>query len=124
MELIGDLVKRNRIQPDHAPFVIVGGLDFWVVVRICEMMQREMPVPQRVSVVGIALVHVLRRNRGPHREQRREDDQCEHATWRPRHSVIMSAGAWLVNLALHALSHSAAPTSTWPTPSPAAKTQP
>jgi hypothetical protein len=113
------------MQPDHAPCVIVGGLDFCVVVRICERMQREMPMHQRAFVVGIAFVHVLRRHRGPHREQRREDGQEDNATWRPRHSVIMSARVAARQSGTPPLS--AIPLrrrAVWPTASPAAKTPP
>jgi hypothetical protein len=88
-------VKRNRIQPDHVSDVIVGRFDFRVVVRIGEMMRLEMLVIQRVPVLRIAFVHVRRRNRKrrPHRQQRREEEQCDNATWRPRHSVIMSTAS-------------------------------
>jgi hypothetical protein len=80
-ELIGDLVQRNSVQPDHPPSGIMRRLDSRVVVRLRGMMRLEMPVNQRVPVVRLAFVHVLGRDRGPYREQRRKDEQRDNATW-------------------------------------------
>jgi hypothetical protein len=101
-DLIGSLVKRNRIEPDDVSGVMMVRrfeFEFRVVVRISEMMRLEVLVMQRVPVVRIAFVHMRRRNRErrPHCEQRREDEQGDNATWRPRHSVIMSTRLRCVN---------------------------